>query len=90
MLVWEALGSGLAYPKGQLEDDGAWIGGAIILETGGVRVKIKEPIVSDIYDDLRHITSSNVTTLKELHSLVGELGHAAILLIIRRPFMEPL
>ena len=89
MLVWEALGFGLAYPKGQLEDEVAWIGGAITVEAGGVRVKIKESIVSDICDDLRRITSNNVATLKELRSLIGKFGHTASLLIIMRPFMEP-
>jgi len=88
MLVWEALGFGLACPEGQLEDAVMWIGGAISVEADGVRVRIKEPIVSEICDDLRRIMSGNVTTLKELHSLIGKLGHAASLLIIMRPFMD--
>ena len=32
----------------------------------------------------------NVISKKELHSLIGKLGHAAGLLIIMRPFLEPL
>ena len=64
MLVWAALGLGLAYPKGQLEDEVTWIGGTIVVESGGVRVRIKDSIVPDICDDLRRILSSNVTTLK--------------------------
>ena len=90
MLVWEALEFGFAYPKGQLEDSVTWIGGTITVEVDGVRAKIKEPIVSDICDDLHRIMGSNVTSKKELHSLIGKLGHAASLLIIMRPFFEPI
>ena len=82
--------SGSALRKGQLEVEVAWIGGTIIVEAGGVRVRIKESIVPDICDDLRRITSNNVATLKELHFPIRKLGHAASLLIIMRPFMEPL
>ena len=32
----------------------------------------------------------NVFSKKELHSLIGKLGHCASLLIIMRPFLEPL
>ena len=90
MLVWEALGFGLACPKGQLEDSVTWIGGAIIVEADGVRAKIKATIVSDICDDLHRIMGNNVTTKKELRSLIGKLGHADSLLMIMRPFLEPL
>lgn len=37
MLVWEALGFGLAYPKGQAEGEATLIGGAIVVEAGGPR-----------------------------------------------------
>ena len=74
MLVWEALGFGLAYPKGQLEDDVTWIGGTINVEADGVRVKVKESIVSVICDDLRRIMGGNVITLKVLHALIGKRG----------------
>ena len=79
----EDLGFGLAYPKRQLENEVTWIGGAIIVEAGGVRVKIKESIVSDICDDLRRIMSSNVSTLNELRSLVGTLGHGVDRVVIK-------
>ena len=42
---------------------------------------IKESIVTDICDALHRIMSNNVTTLKELRSLIGKLEHAAKLLI---------
>ena len=42
------------------------------------------------FDDLAKLIKKNITTLVELHSLVGKLNHAAGLLIIIRPFLEPL
>ena len=50
MLVWEALGFGSAYPKGQLEDTVRWIGGTITVEAEGVRAKIKESMVGKDLD----------------------------------------
>ena len=59
-------------------------------EPNGIRAKAKESIVSDTCDDLKRIAAKNVTTHRELHSLVGKLNHAAGVLIIMRPFLEPL
>ena len=59
-------------------------------ETDGVRATVKEAIVADIRIDLDRILKQNITTKKELHSLIGKLGHAVGLLIIMRPFLEPL
>ena len=76
--------------KGKLEDSVTWIGATLTAESDGVRAKIKESIVSDICDDLTRIIAHNVTTKKELRSLIGKLGHCASLLVIMRPFLEPL
>ena len=90
ILTWEALGFKLAYAKGQFGEEVTWIGGAISCSPGRIKVIVKEAIVSDIKDDLRKFLGCNVISLKELHSTTGKLNHAAGLLIIRRPFMEPL
>ena len=55
-----------------------------------MRASVKDSIIMYIRDDLRRILGQNVTTKKELHSLIGKLGHAAGLLIIMRPVFEPL
>ena len=47
-------------------------------------------MIEDIKTNLNRFLKSNLATRKELQSLVGKLGHAAGLLIIMRPFLEPL
>ena len=90
ILVWEAVGFGLSYHKGQLDDSVTWIGATLTTEAGGVKAKIKQSIVDDICGDLERMIAQNVVSKKELHSLIGKLGHCASLLIIMRPFLEPL
>ena len=89
ILVWEALGFGLAYSKGQMDASVTWIGGTLTVEAEGVRAKVKQSIIDDICDDLNSLMKKNVITLVELHSLVGKLNHAAGLIILIRPFLEP-
>ena len=90
ILVWEALGCAMAYRKGQLDDTVTWIGGALTTEAEGVRAKVKADIVSDICLELDRMLNLNIIPLKELHSLIGKLGHCASLLIIMKPFLDPL
>ena len=90
ILVWEAVGFGLSYHKGQMEDSVTWIGATLTADAGGVRAQIKQSIIDDICGDLKRIAVQNVVSKKELHSLIGKLGHCASLLIIMRPFLEPL
>ena len=90
VLVWEALGFALAYSKCQLGTEVTWVGGTIRTVADGIRSTSKEAILSDIKTDLERFIHSNVISLKDLHSLVGKLGHAAGLLIIMRPLLEPL
>ena len=90
ILVWEALGFGLAYPKGQLAQKVTWIGGTLEIHTDSITAEIKQSIISDICDDLQKILRSNLVARKVLHSLVGKLNHAAGLLVVMRPYLEPL
>ena len=90
VLVWEALGFKLAYAKGQLGQEVTWIGGTMRAEPNGVRAWVKESLVSDIKIELARLMTSNVISHKDLHSLVGKLGHASGLLIVMRPFLDPL
>ena len=50
---------------------------------------MKQSIIDDIITDLRQIRSQNVTSKKDLRSVLGKLVYAAGLLIVMRPFMEP-
>ena len=95
ILVWEALGCAMAYHKGQLTDFSidnsiTWIGGTLTATPDGVHARVKAEIISDICGDLKRILKLNVLPLKELHSLLGKLGHCASLLVVMRPFLEPL
>jgi len=90
VLVWEARGFKLADAKGQLSQEATWIGGTLQAEPEGVRAWIKESQVSDIKSELERLMVGNVISNKDLHSLVGKLGHAAELLIIMRPLLDPL
>ena len=90
ILVWEALGFQLAYSKGQQGHNVTWIGGTLTVEAEGVRAKVKQSIIDDICEDIARLTKQNITTLTELHSLVGKLNHAAGLIIYIRPYLEPL
>ena len=90
ILAWEALGFGVAYPKGQLAQKVTWIGGTLEIQADCITAEVKQSIVSDICDDLQKILRSNLVARKTLHSLVGKLNHAAGLLIVMRPYLEPL
>ena len=90
ILIWTVLGFQLAFAKGQLGKNVTWIGGTLQCEAWGVLATVKQAIVSDICEDLKRFQSLNLIPKKELHSLVGKLSHAAGLLIIMRPFLEPL
>ena len=59
-------------------------------EPNGVRAWVKESLVSDIKIELARPMTSNVISHKDLHSLVGKLRHASGLLIVMRPFLDPL
>ena len=87
ILVWEALGSRLAYKKGQLDSKVTWIGGTITCEAFGFRVAVKDTI-GDINTDLTKFLAANVISNTDLSSSVGRLNHVAGLLIIIQPFME--
>ena len=47
ILVWEALGFGLAYPKGQLAHKVTWIGGTLAIHTDSITAEIKQSIISN-------------------------------------------
>ena len=90
VLTWEALGFKLAYPKGQFGSEVTWIGGTIQCLPAAIRVTIKESIIQDIMADLKRFLEGNVIAIKDLHSTTGKLNHAAGLLVILRPFVQPL
>ena len=46
ILVWEAVGFGLSYHKGQMEDSVTWIGATLTADAGGVRAQIKQSITT--------------------------------------------
>lgn len=88
--VWEAPGFRLVYKKGQLGRKATLVDGTITCEMLGIRVSVKDTIVEDIKADLTKFLAANVIPNTDLRSAVGRLNHAAGLLIIMRPFMEPL
>jgi len=90
ILTWEALGFRLAYAKGQIGHTVTWIGGTIACEALGVRVRVKQTIIDEIKADLAKYLAGNIISLKDLHSTVGRINYAAGLLVVLRPFMEPL
>ena len=47
-------------------------------------------MVADIIADIEAFLLLNIITKKALHSLIGQLSHAAGLLIVLRPFLDPL
>ena len=88
--TWSAFGFKLAFPKGQLGTSVTWIGGTLTAEKSGVKAVVKASIIEDILDDLSKFSRLNVISVKELQSLLGKINHAAGLLIVLRPFMEPM
>ena len=78
ILVWTALDFKLAFPQGQLGQEATWVGGAIYIEPNGVRAAVKQSIIDDIITDLRQIRSQNVTSKKDVHSVLEKLSHAAV------------
>ena len=95
VLVWRALDFKLAFPKGQTGYKVTWIGGTVESHCNGSHVTgitatVKESIVADIVADLIAFLLLNIVTKKALHSLIGKLSHAAGLLIVLRPFLDPL
>ena len=90
VLVWAAFGFKLAFSKGQLGKQVTWIGGTLSIEEQGVRATVKQSIVEDIIDMIRKFSTIEWIGKKDLRSLLGKLNHAAGLLMVMRPFMEPL
>ena len=90
VLIWAALGFKLAFSKGQHGTQVTWIGGTLWIESHGVRAFVKQSIVEGIQEMLVQFKAANLVTKKELHSLIGKLNHAAGLLIVMRPFLDPL
>jgi hypothetical protein len=85
-----ALGFKLAFIKGQLGREITWIGGTLHIEALGVRAFVKQAIIDDIRYMIQQFLQVNLVSKKELHSFIGKVNHAAGLLIILRPFMDPL
>ena len=90
VLVCEALGFKLAYPKGQIGPVVIWIDGVACIESHGITATVEASIVEDISVDLDSFVAAGMKSKKDLHSLIGKLGHAAGPLIIMRPFLDPL
>ena len=47
-LVWEALGSKLAYARGQRGTGAEWIGGELQITDGILTAEVKKAIIDDI------------------------------------------
>ena len=90
VLVWMALGFKLAFAKGQMGRKVTWIGGTLHIEPTGIRAFVKQSIIDDIREMIALFRTLNLLSKKELHSLIGKVNHAAGLLIVIRPFMDPL
>ena len=90
VLIWAALGFKLAFSKGQQGTQVTWIGGTFWIEKLGVRAFVKQSIVEDIQGMLIQFRATNVVGEKDIRSLIGKLNHVAGLLIVMRPFMDPL
>ena len=61
-----------------------------MIEEGGIRARVKQSIIEDILIDLEKFKSQNVITKKDLCSLLGKLSHVSGLLVVMRPFMQPM
>ena len=55
VLVWEAVGFKLAYPKGQIGPVATWIGDALHIEPHGITATVKASIVEDTSVDQKRI-----------------------------------
>ena len=90
MLVWEALGCGLAFSKGQSGPVVDWIGGKLTITTTGIEAQVKESIINDIIMTLQDFAKVNKIGRADLESFIGKANHAAGLLVILRPFLQSL
>ena len=90
MLVWEALGCGLSYSKGQSGENVNWIGGELAIGKDFIKARVKAAIIKDITMTLESFKNNNVIPMKELESFAGKVNHAAGLLVSIRPFLQQL
>ena len=60
------------------------------IEAHGVRATVKQTIIDDIIETIEKCSGLEWIGKNELHSLLGKLNHAAGLLTVMRPFLEPL
>lgn len=90
VLVWEAIGFKLAYAKGQLDGTVTWIDGTLTIDATWGKATVKSSIIEDIPVDFIRFMALRTIPKKEIHSLIGKLGHAAGLLIVMRPLLDPL
>ena len=88
--LWGALGLPLQLKKGQYGKTVSWIGGTFVVDPLGVTVSVKESLLEDVLAGLDSIMAGNVVSLKVLHSFTGKLNNIAGLLVVLRPFLQPL
>eukprot|EP00439_Symbiodinium_sp_Y106_P062067 s1806_g9.t1 len=95
ILLWEAMGIGLAYKKGAIGREVSWIGATFrVKDIGTSRAAVLVTAKQDMVDEVRAATSrhgdTNFVTKKELASYTGKLNHIAGMIEMLRPFLTEL
>ena len=91
VMIWMALGTKLAFPKGERGQKVVWIG--FTLCTNGstnLQVSIKDQFLKDLRKDTDDIMVLNIVPVKTLRVFAGKCNHVAGLIPCWRPFLSEL
>ena len=90
ILVWGALGLPLSLTKASRGNAVTWISGTFQNIPGGVRVGIKQDLLTDVLMSVETMLKHNQNRRKDVRSLEGKLSHISSLVPTVKPFLNDL
>ena len=88
ILVWGALGLPLSLTKASRGNAVTWISGTFQNIPGGVRVGIKQDLLTDVLMSVETMLKHNQNRRKDVRSLEGKLSHISSLVPTVKPFLN--
>ena len=87
VLALRAINVRLAFRKGQLGVDVAWIGFGYRIRQAGVQVYVLPETFEDLCKLIAQVAASNIVGIKTLRTLAGKLSNIARMLRSWKPFL---
>ena len=90
LLLWSCLNFPLSLAKASRGKDMTWIAGHLQSIQGGLKVGVKEGIITDVLKTLTTFLKANVIAIKDLHTFASKMIHIASLVYTINPFLSEL